>query len=203
MFETIIAGVIVGVVLAVGGTIWRRWSGSADSNLTTLSLSIPPPAGIPPQPAGPPDRRPPQPQEPRETAVWEGRTFLVYEYPSPQNWFDTPGLYVLARRNPESDQKWTPVLVGVAGSFATELREIPRGKEARERGATHLHVHKAEASKALRTFRESFVEKFQPQMNIEATTVGDSQMTRDTLRTSPPAEEAQRDSPQDNTERTE
>ena len=32
----------------------------------------------------------------------------------------------------------------------------------------------------LRTFREGFVEKVQPQLNIEATTVEDRQMARET-----------------------
>lgn len=172
MLETIVAGVVTAAVVAGARWAWKRWPGSGP---TTLSLSTrtatPPPAETPPQPESPPTPRPPRQPAPPETAVWLDRRFIVYEHPWPAQWLDESGLYILAYRDPESDQGWAPILFRVVGSFATELPNPPRWPEAQQRGATHLHVHQAASGHALRTFRERFVEEFQPPLNVEADTV--------------------------------
>ena len=171
----IVASLVAAAVWAGVSWAWNRWSGSGP---TTLSLSTPPPtatpppAETPPQPASPPTLRPPRQPAPPETAVWLNRRFIVYRHPWPAQWLDESGLYVLAHRDPESDQGWAPLLLRVVGSFAMELPNPPRWPEAQQRGATHLHVHQAASGEALRTFRERFVEEFQPPLNIEANTLG-------------------------------
>ena len=167
MLETIFGGVIATAVAAVIRWAWQRWSGSEP---TTLSLLTPLPAERPLPPESPPAQTPPHvQQQPPETAIWLRRTFIVYEEPWPQKWLDVPGLYVLAYRDPESNQGWAPLLLAVTGSFQAELPKPPRWPEAQRRGATHLHVHRAAPGKALRTFRERFVQEFQPPLNVEAT----------------------------------
>ena len=184
MLEAIVAGLITTAVVA--GVRWasKRWPRTGP---TTLSLSTPPraatppPAAMPTQPASPPTPRPPRQPAPPETTVWHDRRFIVYEHPWPQEWQDEPGLYIFAHRDPESDQGWAPLLLRVVGSFATELPNPPRWPEAQQRGATHLHVHQAVSGQALRTFREHFVEEFQPPLNIEANTL-DAMADRQTRR---------------------
>ena len=164
MLDAILASLIATVVWAGARRLWRGWSEWSEpteegaqpaSEPTTQQPPAPPPPATTPQPA----RR----------KVWLGRLFLVYRYPWSVSWKDTSGLYIFARQQPESDQGWEPILLRSTGSFATELSDPARWREARQRHrATHLHVHQAVPSDALRVYRERFIEEFQPVMNVEA-----------------------------------
>ena len=180
----IAASLVAAALWASGCWTWKRCVGSGPTTLslsTPSSAATPPPAETPPQPVSPPTPRPPRQPAPPETAVWLDRRFIVYDHPWPQEWEDESGLYIFASRDPESDQGWAPLLLRVVGSFATELPNPPRWPDAQQRGATHLHVHQAISGQTLRTFREHFVEEFQPPLNIEANTL-DATADRQTRR---------------------
>ena len=156
MLESILAGVF-GNWLSQGlaATVRRVkgwWSG-------------PRPAEAPPPAGDRPTLAPPRLQVP-DSIEWLGRKFNIYAYPSQQRWGEGGGLYVLAARNAESSEGWTPLRIDVAGSFQADLPHLPT--TARDRGATHLHVHQAPPGEELRDFRERFITRYQPPLNVEA-----------------------------------
>ena len=129
----------------------------------------PQPAEAPPSAGDPPALTPPRLQVP-DSIKWLDRRFNIYVYPSQQRWGDRGGgLYVLAVQNVESTEGWTPLLIGVTASFQRDLPRLPcLPATAPERGATHLHVHRAPPGDELRIFRERFITEYQPPWNVEA-----------------------------------
>lgn len=165
MIESIAGSFVANIV---HGWSARLLGGLKSSEATTLGLSVPPPAR-PLQSETPPSPEPPPPPPPlRRTVFWFDRKFLIYEGPWNTDWDDVSGLYILARRDPETDQGWAPFLIGASGSFRSDLPGVLARPDIAERGITHLHIHQAATGKDLRIFRERFVQHYQPELNAVA-----------------------------------
>lgn len=110
--------------------------------------------------------RPPE-SAPLPFITWPGQS--GQEYPYQIYSIDTtfrplPGNYIYARQ--DENGNWIPVYVAQTRDMHQRLEGHEKLQEAREAGATHIHVHFSQTGQAARCSEEhDLIERWAPQCN--------------------------------------
>lgn len=98
-----------------------------------------------------------------QKAVWGFYEFGVYL--SSTTWNTVGGIYIFAGLN--ANNRWVPLYIGQAKSFAERLPCHERWMAAKQMGATHIHAMVVPVQDKRDQIEAFLVQAFQPHLNAQ------------------------------------
>ncbi|MDE0678815.1 MAG: hypothetical protein OXI11_01130 [Gammaproteobacteria bacterium] len=102
-----------------------------------------------------------------QVVSWGGYDFNSYD-PAQTNWNDVPGIYIFAGMSTDG-RWWRAKYVGQTSSFSERLgggnNSHERWKEAKRKGATHVHARVVHNEMERRSLESMLIETYDPPLN--------------------------------------
>jgi predicted GIY-YIG superfamily endonuclease len=83
------------------------------------------------------------------TINWAGKSGTTYKYwihPIGTTFKEVGGNYIFAKE--VEPNRWVPMYVGLTNNLSVRLSNHEKEREAKQKGATHIHAHTAEQEEA-------------------------------------------------------